>query len=265
MTALPWHHRIAAVGGFTAALSFVVLHVLVPSAVDPVQQPVSTYALTQPGTMLFATGTLALAASCLAFAVRGPGLPREGAIRWLLGLSVVALAMVVVFRTDSTVAVTSMDGEIHRYAAGAAFIMLTLAAIAVALQAKVTGMGRWPAVLAVLSVVSLLFNGLNIVAPTLLDGQAWRGIPQRVLLAVQMLFMVLLAMAPRRGRARPLAVPVKESGIVNSAVERQWAFWTQSVVKPSDDEKLWLTGRGGGARRALPSGNGLRSSAVRRE
>jgi hypothetical protein len=198
---------LAAVAATAGITSFALLHVLMADIVDPLRQPVSSYALTQPGTTLFATGALGLAAACAILA--GIGAPRHTGVRVLLALTSVMFVLVVMFRTDAGTDVSSIGGQVHRYAAGAAFVLLTLVGLwSTRHRSAPTG----PAVtwLTVLSALILLVTTLNTFLPDLADGGQWRGLPQRVLLVVQSLLIMVLARRPRRP-VQPVVLPMYRS------------------------------------------------------
>ncbi|MGH8882096.1 MAG: DUF998 domain-containing protein, partial [Stackebrandtia sp.] len=223
-----WQSRAASTCGVVAITSFAILHLVMAPQVDPLRQPVSSYALTGPGVVIFPLGALALAAACAILAVTGAGVARQHFIRWPLAIAAVMLVLVVVFRTDSTESVSSMAGEIHRWSAGAAFGLLTAAALATAWQSKTAGLGRWPTRLTIASLGLLLIIVANTFMPTLADGDAWRGLPQRLLLAVQSSFVIVLALAARTGRVpRAVGSPVRDRApIINTAPHANWTLWT---------------------------------------
>ncbi|GAA4921998.1 uncharacterized protein DUF998 [Stackebrandtia albiflava] len=205
--AAPWQTVVAAVGGAAAAVGFLLLHLVMADSVDPMVQPVSSYALRAPGSILFPLGTLGLAAGCAALAAAGLGLPRQRPVRALLGLAAVLLVLVVVFRTDTGDTVTSTAGEIHRWSAGAAFGALLLAGLAADRAMRYTTVDpflrRLSRVLAGLSLVALALTALNTFLPEFADGASWRGLPQRILLAVETGLVLLLARLPMAAEPPP--------------------------------------------------------------
>jgi hypothetical protein len=259
----PWLSRLAIAGGVVGIVSFTVMHLTMSEQVNPFRQPVSMYVLDFPGNVLFPLGVLGLAMSCLLLAVRGIRPYRHIAARWLLAFASVMLVAVVVFRTDASEGVSSMVGEVHRYAAGASFTLLTSAGINICVRAGAEWPSRWPMVLTAISSATLIIITVNLFAPTLLEAAAWRGVPQRILLTVQAVLILLLATTPRHaGRRARLALTGTP---VNTRQAREWAFWEHNMPKPSDGPELWLSGRGGGPHCALPSGNGLRSTTLCRQ
>ena len=204
----------AATAGAGAGLAgFAVLHLLMADVVDPLRDPVSAYALTQPGSALFAVGALGYALACLVLAVRtGLG----GTVRWLLGVTGLMFVLVVLFPTDAGAEVSTVAGQVHRYAAGAAFVMLTLAGAGCARD-------RWTMpVLTTLSAAMLVVTALNTFAPWLADGGDWRGLPQRGLLVVHAAMVVAVAWRDRHVRNETAAR-------LRAALRARWAFWRQAV------------------------------------
>ena len=188
-----WWRPLATVAAGLAVISFVSLHLVMASIVDPLRQPVSSYALTAPGDVLFAMGSFSLAAACLLAALFAPGLPRgDGLIRVLLAGSALMLVLVVVFRTDRSDAVLSISGEIHRWSAGVAFGMLTAVGAGWAWWGRGTVTGRWATVLTAVGAVALLAIVVTTFTPDLVAGRQWRGLPQRALLLVQTLWLAVL-------------------------------------------------------------------------
>lgn len=196
----------AVAGGATGLASFAALHLFMAGQVSPLRDPVSGYALAAPGSVLFPLGAFGFAVACAALAMNRarppwPGVVRSGVVRPLLGAASVMFVLVVLFPTDSGVAVSSFGGQVHRYAAGAAFVLMTVVGYAGALRPGDARTRRWLVVLTAISAATLLVTTLNTFLPELADGGQWRGMPQRVLLVVQalMIFVMAAATARRRG------------------------------------------------------------------
>lgn len=260
--ALSWPARVAALGASIAMGSFVALHLLMAHDVDPLRDPLSMYALKFPGNLLFPLGTLALMVSFLTLAINGLAAPYRGTIRWVLGTAAVMLFAVVAFRTDSGIGVSSISGEIHRYTAGAAYVLITAAGFWIAAAARFTALGKISGVLSVGCAAILLVIVITIFAPHLADSDQWRGVPQRLLLAVQS-FMVLLWAVARA--PKPLPPPATVTSILPRLAAKQQTAALRAPcfsTQPGADQELWLSGHGGDARSALPSGNGHRSTVV---
>jgi hypothetical protein len=181
---------------------FAVMHFSQAGAVDPVATPVSAYALTWPGIVLFPASVLSLALACAILAGRGVGLAREGLVRVLLGATAVMLVAAAAFRTGTPESGLTWGAQIHRYSAGAAFVLLTVVAGLCAARmrdAEVPGWVRrgtwWVTALAALTFAT---TAVNTFVPGLADGGDWRGVPQRVLLvALSALVWMLVANASR--------------------------------------------------------------------
>lgn len=213
---------------------FAVMHLTQSGAVDPVATPVSSYALTWPGVLLFPASVLALALACAILAGRGVGLAREGFIRFLLGSTAVMLLCAAVFRTGTPESGLTWWAQIHRYTAGAAFVLLTVVAALCAVRMKDADVPDWVRRgtwwVTVMAALTFLTTTVNTFLPGFLDGGDWRGVGQRVLLVVlSALVWILVANSSRvtvpvrtavpapvavSGTARPAAVAVMASGAV---------------------------------------------------
>ncbi|SDE56295.1 Protein of unknown function [Glycomyces harbinensis] len=189
---------------------FAVMHLTQAGAVDPVATPVSAYALTWPGVLLFPLSVLSMASACAILAGRGVGLAREGLIRFLLGATAVMLVCAAVFRTGTPESGLTWWAQIHRYSAGAAFVLLTVVAALCAARMRGAGVPGWVRrgtwwVTAV-AALTFLTTAVNTFLPGLADGGDWRGVPQRVLLVVlSALLWMLVANSVRSLGAAPAA------------------------------------------------------------
>lgn len=200
---------LAQTGVWVGIVSFAIMHLTQSGVVDPVATPVSSYALTWPGIVLFPLGVLSLAAACAILAVRGVGLPRDGFIRFLLGATVVMLVGAVLFRTGTPESGLTFGAQIHRYTAGAAFVLLTIVgglATARMGEARMSPAVRSGMLWAtVASALTFLTTTVNTFIPGLADGGDWRGIPQRILLVtLSALILALIANSVRRTAPVPV-------------------------------------------------------------
>lgn len=200
----------------TGVASFVLLHLLMSDVVDPVSTPVSMYALTSPGVVLFPLGALSLALACAILAGRGVGLRRQTFIRWLLGTTALMLVLASLFRSGTPESGLTVAAQIHRYTAGAAFVLLTVVAGLCAAQMREAGAAAavrraawWVTVLAALT---FLTTTVNTFLPGLADGGDWRGVPQRVLLAVLSALIGVLIVNARREAVSPSSLPSRNAG-----------------------------------------------------
>ncbi|HZE38353.1 MAG TPA: DUF998 domain-containing protein [Stackebrandtia sp.] len=248
-TGLTWQAKVAIAGSITGTAIFALLHLLMAGPVSPVSEPVSNYALTPPGNVLFALAVLGFASGCAALSLLpAPGLPRV-----LLGVTSLALLVAVMVPTDSGDG-SSLNGQVHRYAAGTAFVVLTLTGAWIWLWGDG---GRLVGLVTVAAAVTLAFSSMNTLFPGVLDGGAWRGIPQRAHLAIHAVLLVVLALLPRRApQPRPATALVRA---------RPGLVATPTPATIHDGEKLWLTSRGIPGRGALPSADGLRPRTLRRQ
>ena len=230
----PLFAAVAVVATIAGAGCFLVMHVAMTGVVDPLRQPVSSYALTAPGSMLFALGTLAVAASCALLARFGVGLQDEGRLRFGLGCVAFLLTLVVAFRTDASDAVTSASGQIHRFAAGGAFVLLVclgwMAWRRFAVTDKVAaGVVGW---LTALGFGALLVTGVNTFLPELVGGGSWRGVPQRVLLTIHIMLVVVLGLwAGRVGHEAGRSVPARHGSVAATPAESWMRRRYQSVAE----------------------------------
>gem|GEM_PF-3337474 len=192
-----WVRWSAAVAALIALAGFGFLHGYLAEVVDPVRQPVSSYALTEPGAIGFAVGALGMAAAGGALALRFAG---RAWVCWPLIVSSAMYVLVVLFPTDAGVAVSTVGGQIHRYAAGVAFVAVTIVAMVAARRS-----GWLLRVVAGSAVLMLLVTTVNTFLPQLADGGDWRGVPQRALLMIHIgLFLVLARRSVDRGTDRPV-------------------------------------------------------------
>lgn len=200
----------------TGVASFVLLHLLMSDVVDPVSTPVSMYALTSPGVVLFPLGALSLALACAILAGRGVGLQRQAFIRWLLGATAVMLVLASLFRSGTPESGLTVAAQIHRYTAGAAFVLLTV--VAGLCTARMREAGASAAVrratwwVTVLAALTFLTTTVNTFLPGLADGGDWRGVPQRVLLAVLSALIGVLIVNARREAVSPSSLPSRNAG-----------------------------------------------------
>jgi hypothetical protein len=192
---------------------FAVMHLTQSDAVDPVATPVSSYAVTWPGIVLFPASVLALALACSILAGRGVGLAREGFIRFLLGSTSVMLLCAAVFRTGTPESGLTWWAQIHRYTAGAAFVLLTVIAALCAIRMRDEAVPAWVRRgtwwVTGLAAFAFLTTTVNTFLPGFLNGGEWRGIVQRVLLVVlSALVWMLVANSVRAMVPAGATVPV---------------------------------------------------------
>ncbi|MGH8878408.1 MAG: DUF998 domain-containing protein [Stackebrandtia sp.] len=248
---VPWYARLAVIAGLVTIVTFVALHVMEAETISVFKDPVSTYVLTDVGAKLFALGSLGLAGSCVAV-LFGP-LGSEAVPRWALGGAVVFLLLVVGFDTDAGATVSTVGGYVHRYAAGAVFVLITVAVIHTWRRQRGTAYGRVMGVILFANLVLLVVNWSGTYQPHILDGGQWRGIPQRLLLVILVAAIVLMAFTPRRP-VTPRRPAAPHSTPPGRGMTRGARSETTENVP---DEKVWLSGRGTTGRGALPSADGL--------
>lgn len=212
--------EVTAMSGVAASQSgFAAMHLAQSGAVDPVATPVSAYALTWPGVVLFPASVLSMALACAVLAGRGVGLAREGAVRFLLGATAVTLVCAAVFRTGTPESGLTWWAQVHRYSAGSAFVLLTVVAALCAARMRDADVPawarrgtRWATALAALA---FLTTAVNTFLPDLAGGGGWRGVPQRVLLVVlSALLWILVANSNRAPAAVPEPAQVADARAV---------------------------------------------------
>ncbi len=198
---------------------FAVMHLTQSQAVDPVATPVSSYALTWPGIVLFPVSVLALALACAILAGRGVGLAREGFIRFLLGSTSVMLLCAAIFRTGTPESGLTWWAQIHRYTAGAAFVLLTVVAALCAMRMKDADVPDWVRRgtwwVTGLAALTFLTTTVNTFLPGFLDGGDWRGVGQRVLLVV--LSALVWMLVANSVRAANVTVPAGALALARTA------------------------------------------------
>ncbi|MFC3493655.1 DUF998 domain-containing protein [Glycomyces rhizosphaerae] len=202
---------------------FAVMHLTQSDSVDPVATPVSSYVLTWPGIVLFPASVLALALACAILAGRGVGLAREGFIRFLLGSTAVMLLCAAIFRTGTPESGLTWWAQIHRYTAGAAFVILTVVAALCAVRMRDAEVPDWVRRgtwwVTALAALTFLTTTVNTFLPGFLNGGEWRGIGQRVLLVVlSALVWMLVANSTRVAVIDRTATPATVPEVDGAAV-----------------------------------------------
>lgn len=171
-----------------AALTLV--HLISIGRVDPVVQTMSMYGVHPQSAGLFALGCTALAVACLALAHR---LSRPG--RAAAYGAAIMLVLLVAFPTDTGDGPLSLSAQIHRYAAGAAFVLIALT-MCTALR-HTASRGVLGALIAVAATM-LALTVIGTFAPDFADISQWRGVPQRALLLDYAIAIALIGARPRQ-------------------------------------------------------------------
>lgn len=197
-----------AVAAIVATASVVTMHAVADSGIDPVSSPLSDYGLSTRSALLFALSCLALAAGSIAF-----GNTLVGLSKWSAYGAALMLVLVVLFPTDPSDAESmSLAAHIHRYAAGAAFVLL-----GVVIAGVIDDCGGWlRTLLTVVCVTAAVMLVLTVVAafwPEFLAIWQWRGIPQRMLLLGYVTALAALGAHPEPDAGRAI-----DSGVRNIRV-----------------------------------------------
>ncbi|MFI6793558.1 DUF998 domain-containing protein [Nonomuraea sp. NPDC050383] len=200
----------------------------------PAQPLISDYALVPGGTIPVLGGMLALAVACvfLAYGLAQREPSRSAAARVLLVAAAGGLMLGAVFPTDPAASeISSMAGEIHRWASAVVFTALPVAGWTLARDASAprrrsgphgSGASRWNAVRAVSVTSALVLAAFLAAHPAsflspLIGGDAYYGLLERGLVVSEIALVALMALAAaRRGRT---AVPDNASSLTSSPAE----------------------------------------------
>ncbi len=190
--------------GFTglgfAAVFFVVLHVLAPTSLNPMREPMSDYALANGVGWMFpvAAGFVAVGGAGATLGLARAGLLGTGWLRWTMTVIVISAIGTAVFPTDEDFPL-SLTAEIHRYAAVTLFVAVPIAAV---LAATARGADAWllaTGLVATGLLVVFLLSHLAVMPQAMQD---LRGLFQRVLVVVDLAILGRLCQAAYRARTR---------------------------------------------------------------
>lgn len=198
-----WASLIAVTASIVAVLSLGYLH-LVPSGVDPMRDPVSSYVRVGGGWQ-FTLGVLAMAAACYVLASAALPGPRTAMLRGVLAIAGASFQTAAVFPTDAGDSVVTISAEIHRWAAGIGMGAIPVAGLL--FLSALRGAGRpkaagWLALTVAVSALLLAVTATGTFLPDFMHSGDWRGLPQRVLLFAELTVVLVLALAaaPRFSR-----------------------------------------------------------------
>ncbi|MEV0645767.1 DUF998 domain-containing protein [Phytomonospora sp. NPDC050363] len=186
--------RLGIAACFAAMLCMGYLH-LVPSDVDALSQPVSSYVRVGGG-WLFTIGVSAMAVACFAVAAARLALRGAGLLRAVFAIGGVAFLAAAVFPTDSGEGVLSLSAEIHRWAAGVGMGAIPAGGLLLALGlggAKVSNVARRVVPLVTVSAVLLMITATGTFLPDFVHSGDWRGVPQRALLFTEITLVLVIA------------------------------------------------------------------------
>jgi FtsH-binding integral membrane protein len=166
------------------------------SVEDPIRSTFSEYVHTDQGARL--VGVAMLLVGFAALSVAG-ALVRKQQARWLIGTFGVGLVLLAVFPQEPADMPLTWHGAIHRYVALTAFIALPVAALL--LNDRVLRF------LAVGSLTTLVVFVATFIPAT--ETRAYSGLAERVLLAIDLVILVVMA---RHAAKRPAwQPPTRES------------------------------------------------------
>lgn len=177
------------------------LHLWMGELVDPVRRPVSLYALDAPGTVLFPVGVVGMAIGAFALSIAKPhhGARAHRLAQTALKMAGAMLVAVAVFPTDAGYQVASWSGQLHRYAAGLAFFLLSAIGCSYVIRERGSTTARARAMRIVVGISASMFivTVISTFVPAWLHAHSWSGIPQRVLLVSHALMLMLAGAAFR--------------------------------------------------------------------
>ncbi|MDF5752755.1 DUF998 domain-containing protein [Spongiactinospora sp. TRM90649] len=200
----------AAAGPALALAAMVHAHLTPGVGVSPLRGLISDYALNDATRGAILLGTLALAMSCLwsTYGLAQIAPARSAATRVLLTFGALGLVLAAIFPTDPTPGVTSMGGEIHRWSAAVVFTGLPCAAWMLARGDDGLRRLRVAAVWSTGLLVAFLSAHPGSFVSDLVNGSAYYGLLQRLLLISGMVILFLVATAiPRLTDTRSPSLP----------------------------------------------------------
>ncbi|RBQ15203.1 hypothetical protein DP939_37010 [Spongiactinospora rosea] len=195
----------AAAGPVLALIAMAYTHLTPSVGVSPLSGLISDYALNDAtrGTVL--AGTLLLAMSCLwtTYGLAQTAPARSAATRVLLTFAALGLLLSAIFPTDPTPGVSSMGGEIHRWSSAVVFTGVPCAAWMLARGGARLRHLRVAAVWCTGLLAAFLAAHPGSFVSDMINGTAYYGLLQRVLLVTVMATLFLIAMAiPHLGERR---------------------------------------------------------------
>ncbi|WP_433253556.1 DUF998 domain-containing protein [Streptosporangium sp. CA-135522] len=220
-------------GAVAALASMAYAHVVAAGAVDPMRGLISDYALFDASAWAMAGGTimLAMGAMWVAYGLARVDPAGSAAARVLFVAGALGLLLTAVFPTDATPGVASAGGEIHRWAAAVVFTALPCAG-------WMTGRRfRRPALSAVSTVSTVLLAGFLATHPgspvaELIDGPAYYGLVERLLLLAEMALVFLAARSAGGPVPAPTTRPLRERRSLPDAGERPLSDANKSDISP---------------------------------
>ncbi|GLZ75760.1 hypothetical protein Afil01_05670 [Actinorhabdospora filicis] len=179
-----------------AVLCLGYLH-MVPSDVDPMRDPVSSYVRVGGGWQ-FTLGVTAMAAACYVLASAALPGPRTAMLRGVLAIAGASFQTAAVFPTDAGASVVTASAEIHRWAAGIGMGAIPVAGLLFLTVLRGSGRpqaAKWLGVTVAVSVFLLAVTVIGTFLPDFMHSGDWRGLPQRVLLFAELTVVLALAFA----------------------------------------------------------------------
>ncbi|GLW04887.1 hypothetical protein Misp01_00170 [Microtetraspora sp. NBRC 13810] len=194
----------ALAGPVLAMLALAYAHVVPGSGVSPLSDLTSDYALHDATRAAMLVCMLTAAMSCLWIAY---GLTRTdpagtAAARVVLTLTALALTLTAIFPTDAAPGVTSLDAQVHRWAAAVVLTGPVCAGWALSRRRTMPlrGLVRGTGVTAALLVLAFLGAHPGSPFSVLLHGPAYYGLLERLLLVSETALVFFIALSARPGQ-----------------------------------------------------------------
>ncbi|MGX7827970.1 DUF998 domain-containing protein [Actinokineospora sp. 24-640] len=195
--------------GFTglvlSAVFMAGLHLVASGQINPIESPLSGYVFVDGYGWMFGASVVGMAVGGVGVLIGlwGTAVPSRGLPRLALGLAAVCCLLVALFPTNKTGPLT-LSAEIHRYAAGVAFVCVPIAALLVAAHLSGSGgVSRWlrrTAFGTALLLVVFLTSHFGVLPE---EVQRMSGLFQRIMFALQLVTIAQLLRVPATGPAVP--------------------------------------------------------------
>ncbi|GIH27515.1 hypothetical protein Aph01nite_58250 [Acrocarpospora phusangensis] len=188
--------RLAVAGPSVALAVMLLLHLLFPGVVDPLNGLLSDYALGEGTAALFVLGMLALAAGACAAAYHLATVDpvRSAAARVLLVMASAGLVLSAVFPTDAAPVVNTLSGEIHRWSTALVFTALPGAGWILARQSRRPLPGvRALSLASVVTLAAYLLSHPGSPVAELIGGTAFYGLLERLVVVLEIVLLISIS------------------------------------------------------------------------